>query len=534
MKRKVKTATQVVTEAKQGTERAVSLSDMADLLLTLPELSEAYTRADIELALDDRGWLVPNAKAISEFDGQTRSTFVGKSRLYWARDPLAKQAVRLWTDYALGTGITYTATNGQDVLDKFMQDRRNRRLMSSDGQRKSSKKLLIDGEVFFAVFTMPDGSKVIRWIDPLQVTDIITDPEDSEHILAYRRVLPQAGAAQPKVLFYGDWTCDEADLALAEQQKFNNTAVVLEKDVVVYHLPFDSIHQRGNGLLFSVVDWTREHRRFMEARVAITQALSKYAHKLNVKGGAAAVNAIKNKMQSTYANNAANTVERNPETAPGGTWIQNDGLDLQAIPKATGAGDSEKDGNQLKLMVCAGTGIHLHYFGDPSTGNLATATAMELPMLKMFDSYQELWKDAWRDIFSIVIGFDPDAPPDPNAITIELPPILADDLAALGTALTSIAGLWPEIAESDEIFTGVLTAMRVPNIDDVLKEMRVVRKQQQADKAKQQDVQNKLAMKQAGQPQANPLPPAKGGKPLTAKEAKQLAEALLKVAEAMA
>jgi hypothetical protein len=499
-------ATKRIKAAKvQLAERAASMDDMVDLLLTIPELNEAYTRADIELALDDRGWLSPSGRTTAEFDAQTRTVLVNKSRLYWTRDPLAKQAVRLWTDYALGTGITFKAEDAtqQKMLEQFVRDRRNRRLMSSEGQRKSSKKLLVDGEVFFAIFGAEGQPKVIRWVDPNQITDIITDPEDNEHILAYRRQLPITNGKTPKAIYYVDWSCDDADKALAEQQKVgtHQEAVVLESDVVLYHIPFDAIHQRGNGLLFSVVDWTREHRRFMEARVAITQALSKYANKLTVKGGAGAVNAIKSKLQSTYANNAANTVERNPQTAPGSTWVQNDGIALEAIPKATGAGDSEKDGNQLKLMVCAGTGIMLHYYGDPSTGNLATATAMELPMLKMFDSYQELWKDAWRDIFSIITDEDPDEPADPEAITIELPPILADDLGALGTSLNSIAQLWPEIAESDEVLVGVLTAMRLNDPEEALTHLRAIRKLQQEEAKKQQDLNNTIALKKVGGPQ---------------------------------
>jgi hypothetical protein len=516
------------------TERAVTLTEMADLLLTIPELNEAYTRADIELALDDRGWLTPAGRVISEMDGQTRHTLLNKSRLYWARDPLAKQAVRLWTDYALGTGITYKATDEamQKTLDQFVRDRRNRRLMSSEGQRKSSKKLLIDGEVFFAIFSDGDN-KVIRWIDPLQITDIITDPDDSEHILAYRRVVPQKAGAG-KTFFYADWATDEADRTLAEEQTTPGMQeqVSLEENVVVYHLPFDSIHQRGNGILFSTVDWNREHRRFMEARVAITQALSKYAHKLTVKGGKGVITAVKQKLQSTYAQGSANQVERNPETAPGSTWIQNDGLDLQAVPKMTGAGDAKDDGNQLKLMVCAGTGIMLHYFGDPSTGNLATATAMELPMLKMFDSYQELWKDAWRDIFSIVTDENPDEPLDAEAITIELPPILADDLGALGTALNSIAALWPEIAENDDVLTGVLTSMRVSDPEGTLKQLRQVRKARQAEQKKTTDIQNKLLLKKATAGQVDSSPEG-GASLLNAAEAAEMIKALNRLAEAM-
>jgi hypothetical protein len=513
---------------------------LADLLITtIPELAEAYTRADIELALDDKGWLSSRQLTSgADVDAQSRLIFLNKSRMYWLRDPLAKQAVRLWTDYSLGTGITYNATPERLAkIDAFFNDRRNRRLLSSEGQRKSSKKLLVDGEVFFAIFTETDGSRPIRWIDPAQITHVISDPEDSEHILGYRRVVPDKDrGGVGKTLFYADWTCTDEDRSLAEQQKVENETVTLEEDVVVYHLPFDSLHQRGNGLLTSSLDWTREHRRFMEARVAITQSLSKYAHKLTVKGGQGVVDKVKAKLQSTFANSAPNTPERNPQTAPGGTWVQNDGLDLQAVPKMTGAGDAATDGNQLKLMVAAGVGIMLHYFGDPSTGNLATATAMELPMLKMFESYQELWKDAYMDIIRIVLDEDsedgteeeadvvptPDPAQEPQAeqeTVVELPPILADDLGALGTAINSFATQWPEMADEDEILTMVLAAMRVNNVEEVLKNLRKVRAQQKADQAKKDEQQFQLDTKKVtGSPAA-----------LSNKEAAELTEALNKV-----
>ncbi len=41
-------------------ERQYSAREMADFVAdNVPELREAFTRADIDLALDDRGWLVP-------------------------------------------------------------------------------------------------------------------------------------------------------------------------------------------------------------------------------------------------------------------------------------------------------------------------------------------------------------------------------------------------------------------------------------------------------------------------------------------
>jgi hypothetical protein len=522
-----------------------NMREVADFLLSnVPELAEAFTRADIELALDDRGWLSSRQQSSGgELDSATRITYLNKSRMYWLRDPLAKQAVRLWTDYSLGTGISYNASPEKlKKIDAFFKHRRNRRILSSEGQRKSSKKLLVDGEVFFAIFTQPDGSKIIRWVDPAQITHIVSNPDDCEHILGYRRVIPDAktGGAKNKALFYADWTADEEDRAMMSRMEVENDKVVLQKDVVIYPIPFDSIHQRGNGLLTASLDWTREHRRFMEARVAITQALSKYAHKLTVKGGQNVVNKVAASLQSTFVTSQPNTPERNPKPAAGGTFVQNDGLDLQAVPKMTGAGDAATDGNQLKLMVCAGVGVMLHYMGDPSTGNLATATAMELPMLKMFESYQELWKDAYMDIIRIVLDEDnedgveeeadePVVPPEGEPATVdeeqetvvELPPILADDLTALGTALNSFATQWPELAEEDEILTMVLTAMRVNNVEEVLTNLRQVRVKQKAEQAKKEEQQFALDTKKVtGDPTAQ----------LSNKEAAELTEALNKVA----
>jgi len=512
----------------------MTITEMAELLIEVsPELREAYTQADIELALDDRGWLVTKSYMSPETDKQTRQILVGKSRLYWAKDPLCKQAVRLWTDYSMGDGIEWKSDDAgvSSKIKKFMKDRRNRRLLSSAGQRKSSKKMLVDGEVFFAIFIDDtDGSKVIRRVDPIQVTDIVTDPEDSEHILAYRRQLPaKPGEATTRAIYYADWTADEADRTLAEQQKIQgiNEPIKLQTGVVMYHAPFDDLEKRGNGLLFASIDWTKEHRKFMEARVAITAALAKYAYKLSVKGGQGAIDAVKSKLQSTYAGSAANTVERNPKNAPAGTFVRNDGIDIEAVPKASGAGDAKDDGNQLKLMHCAGTGIMLHYYGDPSTGNLATASAMELPMLKQFKSYQKHWKDVYMDIFTIVCddnsGDGIDEQMDDLPVTIDMPPILEADLQKLGSALQAIAGLWPEIAESDEVLMGVLTDMEIDEPEDVLKQLREVRKQQKAE----QDKKDALMIKAMGSSAAP------GAKQITNKEAEALAAALVRVAEVM-
>jgi hypothetical protein len=533
------------TGSKGG--RSFSVNEMAEVLMTLPEISESFTRADLELALDDRGWINPMSQnSIGEMDPASRKILVTRARMYWSRDPLAHQAVRLWTDYGIGDGVSFnvagkkkTATGAkvpsgtnptQQKLNKFWKARTNRKLLSSRGMQRLSRKLLVDGEIFFAIFGAPDAEdKKIRIIDPLQVTDRITDPDDDEHVLCYRRVLP----SNNKPLYYADWTATEDDLALAQEQKDPQTGktITLEEDVVIYHLPFDDFGWRGNGLLLPALDWSREHRRFMEARVAITQALSKFAHKLTMKGGQALLDQMKRKLQSSQVERGGSEVERNPQTAAGGTWLQNAGLQLDQMPRATGAGDAKQDGDGLKLMVCAATNIMLHYFGDPSTGNLATATAMELPMLKSFTAYQRLWTDAIRDIFSIVLNETEDE--EPTVIDIDLPPILKDDLRNLGQAITAIAAIFPEIGV-DEVLQAMMVALGLNNVEDVMDSIREKRDELAANEQKQQDATAK-ALALAGKSK-----PGQGSAPaplapnLSTEAAQQLTAALVKVAEAIA
>jgi hypothetical protein len=515
--------------------REYSAGEMADFLVgNVPELRESFTRADIELALDDRGWLVPGRQfASADLDPQTRTTLVAKARLYWLRDPLMKQSVRLWTDYALGSGISWDSKDAKikKRLDEFANGRRNKSIMNSEGQRRSSKKLLVDGELFFAVFDEDNGEtmKTIRRIDCLQVTDLITDPDDEEHVLGYRRL-----TAQDKVLYYADWRNDDTDDAmLAAQPDPASKGLIgtkVESGAKVYHAPFDTLHKRGNGLLSSNLDWSKEHRRFMEARVAIQQALAKFAWKAKVKGGQGMVDALTAKLQSTYATSGmSGQRERHPQPAPASTWVENAGVDLAPMPRATGAGDARSDGDQLKLMVAAGTGIMLHYFGDPSTGNLATSTAMELPMLKMFASYQTYWRDAYRDLFAIALDEDP---AKPAQIDLTLPPILLDDLRKIGQFVKDCATVFPEI-HVPSVLRSMLNSFNVANIDDVMDE--VENKRGELEVADQQDKAHQLALAQAQKPNPNQPEPAgaPANPPKPTSEAERQTRALDRLAAAL-
>ena len=448
-----------------------AFSALVDGLMETPEIREAASsRADMMLALEDQGWIRLGKNA--EMDAFTRREVVEKARFYWHIDPLAKQAVRLWTDYSIGTGMSFRAKDqkAQTLLETFWKHRKNRKLLGPEGQRKSSHKLLIDGEVFFAVFK--GEPPLLRRIDPLQISKIITHPEDEETPVYYQRdLVTDTGGQVTK--FYRDWALEAEDEKEVEGKVKNANGQTIdpgkiEEDVVLYHVALDPFRNRGNSLLTPVLNWLRENRHFMETRVAITQALARFVMKGKVKGGPAVVDAAVKRFASSLTQGS--DTETNPPAAAGSIWFENQGMDLSAITRKTGAGEARNDSDMFKLMISAGVNIMLHYFGDPSTGNLATATAMELPMLKAFLAYQTLWSGVYEDLDTIVLDqaeFKGD-----RFVDRDWPPIIEADISVLATAISAFAQAMPALMEQPEVVQRVLTALRINNPQEIIQRIQ--------------------------------------------------------------
>lgn len=477
----------------------LSNTQIAQILMKIPDIAEAFTQAEIELAIDDRGWIGGTPTINGDYTIQARHVAVGRSRRYWRDDPLAKQAIRLWTDYCLGaTGFALNCDDEADqaALDMIFRSPINKKFFNAEGQQRSSKKLLIDGDLFFMIY---DGDpKQVRYCDSLQIKKFITNPNDAEHVVGYRREM-----ADGKQVYIKDWAWEGSEdvtsnwsIDQAVDPDNKSKKITWETGVVIYHASWDRIGPEfGNGLLNCVIDWSKEHRLFMYGRVAIIQALMKFAYKTNVKGGQAALTALQKKLQSSLVETGvAGAPERNPSNAPGANWLQNAGTDLTPMPRSTGAGDAQGDSNQLKLMVCAGTGIMLHYYGDPSTGNLATATAMELPMRKQFEGYQQYTKDMYGDLFTILLDKDPE---EDKGFCVDLPSILDQDLQKLGSFLTPLFAAFPE-AKLPQILSRCLTYLGVDDVDEILADAKDLRTQ--IDQQQQDQLKTAAAAQQLQQP----------------------------------
>ena len=414
-------------------------------------LREAIASVEQSLQLEDSGWInLSRGKEV--ISPQERIATIAKARLYAIKDPLAMRSVRLMTDYSFGTGLSWNCKDEEvkEALSSFWDSPQNYNVLSPIGQRKSSDKLLVDGELFFALFLGSNGAATIRRIDPLEITEIISNPDDLEDVRYYKREWSNAQGI-PKVAYYK--SCgNQKDLAAPD---FAGKSITATEDALVYHVPINDLSgQRGNSYLLPALQWIELYRKFLASRVAIMLALARFAWKVKVQGGTQAVAAAK----ATY----------NEKEVPAASMaIENLGADLQPIRTDTGAANAYQDGRMLKLQVSAAVGWPEQYFGDISIGNLATAKTVELPVMKMCQSYQTLWHGVYDRIDNIVLGHA-DIAEDKRYVDRDFPDITPEDAASLALAIQQMVMTFPEFTSSRDVLQKALLTIGIQNTNEVL------------------------------------------------------------------
>ena len=412
-------------------------------------LREATASVEQSLNLEDMGWINMASGSGETITSSSRKSNLELSRLYYYKDPLAKQSIRLWTDYTFGTGMTWSTedTAAQKVLEEFWNAKTNQVVLGARGQRLSSDKVLVDGDIFFAIFL--GDQCTIRRIDPLEITEFISDPDDIETVLYYKREWTDA-QSKSHIDFYRS-TGNIKDKGATDSLGANITKT---QDALVYHLALNTLSQRGNPLLLPALDWIKHYRRFLASRIAVMLALARFAWHTKVKGGSAAVSTIKAVTEGMTPN-------------AGSTLLENMGADTQPIRTDSGASQAYQDGKMIKYQICAAVGIPEQYFGDISAGNFATSKTVELPMMKMFQSYQQIWQDTYQDIDEVILEFK-GISPDKWYVDREFPAIAPEDVLGAATALVQVVTAIPELKASDDVKQMALLTLGINDPQEVI------------------------------------------------------------------
>lgn len=375
---------------------------------TLTRLLETVTT--YERTLEDIGWInlsTDPTNGQNALIGEGFQKMLKRCKLYYYNNPLAGHWVNMTTAFVFGEGISSPKAVDDkiqtEVVDSFWDDADNKLAVTSYvAQQFLCNKLQYEGNLFFLMFDDDLGNVKVRVLNTEEIEDIIRSEDDRMRPLFYKIknkstkynfVSDTYESSLADYIYY-------ADKDVSNPESFGIPKNKLRLDARIYHVKIncDINDKFGVPDLYRGLDWMKAHKDKAGDLATLIKALSKFAWKKKVKGSAAQVQSIAGAMRTTASlNNIKNTA--------GQTQVENEAVELEAVDVKTGGTDINIKGmREDKLMVCAASSIFEHYYGDPSTGNLATAKSMELPMVKKFVNMQSLWTEIYKTMFEYIIS----------------------------------------------------------------------------------------------------------------------------------
>lgn len=447
---------------------------------------------DLELAMEDRGWVGMAMTAADDFTREGRRKAAALCRILVIQNPLIKRGIAIRTGYIWGEGVEVTAPDidVNSLLQLFFDDNKSS-YSGSQAREESEKTLGTDGDIFRALPTSPLTGRVrVRTIAPSEIQQIHCNPEDRDEPWYYERhyTAKVAGAR------YAGLTKSriEQRKILYPAMGFKPTAHVelIDGIPVDWHTPVQHIAVNridgwdfGIGDIYAAIFWARAYKEFLEDWSKLTKSLSRYAWRVTSKSTAAARGAA---AETKRANDA--TLPR--ESSAGATAVSA-GNTLEAIPK-TGATIDSQSGKPLAGMVAAALGVPITMLlADPGvTGARATAETLDQPTKNEMKLRRSLWADKDRELYDYVIDQSIKASQGVLKGTVKRDEYGRERYVLAGNKNRAFDIDWPSLDEIDPkvlmdaivaaddtgkvppltIARLILVALKVKNVDEVLAE----------------------------------------------------------------
>lgn len=375
------------------------------MLDTLDQLRPALYHDLLSEAVGQRlpsepGWAPLGSFGPDAVTGLNRRQINDEVRQYYHSDPTLHYMVELENAYTFSRGVSVKAQD-PDIdawLQRFWRHPSNRAsLTTAKAQWDLNKELQLEGELFFLFYTSTlTGQVTVRTLPPTQVHKIVT----------------ARGDAQMQQLYYGQFHASERSsspywlldyrVADTSRQLAQPDLVGPNTEIAVMQVLSDALGGRGLSPKRTSVRWIKALTGFMQDRAVLTLAGSTFAFKQKIKGNRQALELALARW-GAYASQLKYDKDETERRQGGTTFVENEASNLEQLKFDTMAANAYQDMRMFRQLAGIGSGVFEHYLGDPSTGNLATATAMELPMLKLFEFRQQFWADVFSEIFHYVL-----------------------------------------------------------------------------------------------------------------------------------
>lgn len=387
------------------------LSDSNEMFASNYELVQEQI-GELELQMEDIGWRKLMSDSEFEFSRSALYQIVRMARIFFLKNPLIKHGVNVQADYIFGQGINISADDPvvNDVVQTFLDDKRNLRVFSSHAARVENEQALqYDSNLFWVLVTDPKKGRVqIRSIpvEEFIAGDIIRNPDDQAEVWYYKRkwtsitldVAEGTEVSEERIDIYPDY----AYTPLKQPARVGDAEV--HWDQPIYHVKVGGLKGWKFGLpeVYSALAWAKQVVDDLSDYATVKHALARFAMKITTAGGRSQREAAKAQLKTGMS--LGQLRETNPPNVAGGAWIETKDVANMEVFRTAGAQPSPEEGRRLWYMVSAGTGIPEPILaGDATLGTYATAKTLDRPTELMMTNRQQLWSDVFRDILAYVI-----------------------------------------------------------------------------------------------------------------------------------
>lgn len=356
------------------------------------------------------------------------------------RFPYSKRAINMTAEFCFGGGLEAPVTGDdtlKDALAKWWAWPANQQAMfSMPAQHELSAYLLVDGCLMLACFEgTPGQPMLVRPMDRLEFSEVITHPDDSRKVLYYKREwtpveyndrAERVVNPTPRVLLYTDIDNREDDTDYDDPYREPLDAIIAKDKrgapVRILRVKINSLgpNDWGHGIMLPLMDWELMAEEVAQDAATMSKASAALAIRLIVEGDesdVAAAEAYWGQEDTNPTVGASNAGDIN---------VMNQAADLSVSRASTGADESYRNMRIFRQSMAVASGWALHYLGDPENANLATTSSMELPILKHALWYQGLWTYIYTRLAREALRASPKA--DDAQILVTMPDLVIADL----------------------------------------------------------------------------------------------------------
>lgn len=418
--------------------KSLSVSEAGDKGMSLKERFW-----ELELSIDALGWQRERLTGLMEFSRYGIQQIMLMARYYYIKNPLVKRGVRVCSNYVFGRGFEISTSNdaANEKLQAFLAA--NDKELGHTGLTQKEQTLHTDGNVFFVFFDEPSAGELkVSTIDATEIMEIISNPDDvGEPWYFHRKWSSKTFDAKSGITAYksmDSWYpalgVKEANLTMIGGQPVMKQPVLQAKYGGLPKWQF------GCPDVYAAIDPARQYKQFLDNWAAVNQALARFAWDAKTKGGLGAIQNIAAVFATTLGNGGTQ-IEENPPPVMGSAFVSGPGTTLTPVKTGDKQGNPEQ-GRRILLMVAAAFGLPETFFGDASTGSLATAKSLDRPTELKFMERQQQWREILTTIARYALDRSAAAPAGLKLevgatvdVTVKFPSILEHDM---GEAVASI------------------------------------------------------------------------------------------------